>query len=103
MTSNKSTNSLQDQFLHKMVENNETVSIYLVSGIRLEGIITSFDAYVIALKGQAQELVFKHAVSTIAPARGTPIGPRMPRRAANKTGAGLLRSNVTGDALKSTG
>lgn len=64
---------LQDPFLNTLRKETVPVSIYLVNGIKLQGTIESFDQYVILLKGlQAGyivQLVYKHAISTIVPAR----------------------------------
>ena len=45
------------------------VSIYLVNGIKLQGQIESFDQFVVLLKNQVSQMVYKHAISTIVPAR----------------------------------
>jgi host factor-I protein len=45
------------------------VSIYLVNGIKLQGQIESFDQYVVLLKNTVTQMVYKHAISTVVPAR----------------------------------
>ena len=45
------------------------VSIYLVNGIKLQGQIESFDQFVVLLKNAVSQMVYKHAISTIVPAR----------------------------------
>ena len=45
------------------------VSIYLVNGIKLQGNIESFDQYVVLLRNTVTQMVYKHAISTIVPAR----------------------------------
>jgi len=45
------------------------VSIYLVNGIKLQGVIESFDQFVVLLKNTVSQMVYKHAISTIVPAR----------------------------------
>jgi host factor-I protein len=45
------------------------VSIYLISGIKLQGQIESFDQFVILLKNAVSQMVYKHAISTVLPAR----------------------------------
>jgi host factor-I protein len=45
------------------------VSIYLVNGIKLQGQIDSFDPFVILLKNSVNQMVYKHAISTIVPSR----------------------------------
>ena len=58
---------LQDQFLNALRRKKVPVSIFLVSGIKLQGIIESFDQFVISLKGANSQLVYKHAISTVVP------------------------------------
>ena len=45
------------------------VSIYLVNGIKLQGQIDSFDQFVVLLKNTVSQMVYKHAISTVVPAR----------------------------------
>ena len=49
------------------------VSIYLVNGIKLQGQVESFDQFVVLLKNQVSQMVYKHAISTIVPARAVNI------------------------------
>lgn len=61
--------TLQDPFLNALRRENVQVSIYLVNGIKLQGQIDSFDQFVILLKNSVNQMVYKHAISTIVPAR----------------------------------
>jgi len=61
--------SLQDPFLNALRRENVSVSIYLMNGIKLQGQIDSFDQFVILLKNTVNQMVYKHAISTIVPAR----------------------------------
>ena len=61
--------SLQDPFLNVLRKEKVPVAIYLVSGIKLQGQIESFDQFVIVLKNTVNQMVYKHAISTIVPAR----------------------------------
>lgn len=61
--------SLQDPFLNALRKDRIAVSIYLVNGIKLQGQVESFDQFVILLKNQVSQMVYKHAISTIVPAR----------------------------------
>ena len=61
--------SLQDPFLNTLRKERILVSIYLVNGIKLQGQIESFDQFVVLLKNQVSQMVYKHAISTIVPAR----------------------------------
>ncbi|WP_292758548.1 RNA chaperone Hfq [Methylophaga sp. UBA2689] len=65
--------SLQDPFLNALRRENVSVSIYLVNGIKLQGQIDSFDQFVILLKNSVNQMVYKHAISTIVPARNVQI------------------------------
>ena len=57
--------SLQDPFLNALRKDRIAVSIYLVNGIKLQGQVESFDQFVILLKNQVSQMVYKHAISTI--------------------------------------
>ena len=61
--------TLQDPFLNILRKERIPVSIYLVSGIKLQGQIESFDQFVIVLKNAVSQMVDKHAISTVVPAR----------------------------------
>ena len=60
---------LQDPFLNALRKEHIPVSIYLVNGIKLQGNIDSFDQYVILLRNTVTQMVYKHAISTIVPAK----------------------------------
>ncbi len=61
--------SLQDPYLNALRRERIPVSIYLVNGIKLQGQIESFDQFVILLKNTVSQMVYKHAISTVVPAR----------------------------------
>jgi len=61
--------SLQDPFLNTLRKERVPVSIYLVNGIKLQGQVESFDQFVVLLKNAVSQMVYKHAISTIVPAR----------------------------------
>lgn len=61
--------SLQDPFLNVLRKEKVPVSIYLVNGIKLQGQIDSFDQFVVLLKNSVNQMVYKHAISTVVPAR----------------------------------
>jgi host factor-I protein len=63
----KSQVNLQDIFLNQMRKEKIPVTMYLVNGARLTGMIKGFDNFVILLKQENQQLVYKHAISTIIP------------------------------------
>jgi host factor-I protein len=58
---------LQELFLDQLCEEKISVSIYLLNGIKLQGLIESYDQYAIVLNGSAPQLIYKHAISTIVP------------------------------------
>ena len=65
--------SLQDPFLNALRKEKIPVSIYLVSGIKLQGQVESFDQFVILLKNTVSQMVYKHAVSTVVPSRAVSL------------------------------
>lgn len=67
--------SLQDPFLNALRRERIPVSIYLVNGIKLQGQVESFDQFVILLKNTVSQMVYKHAISTVVPARPIPAQP----------------------------
>lgn len=66
--------SLQDPFLNALRRERVPVSIYLVNGIKLQGTIESFDQFVVLLRSTVSQMVYKHAISTIVPARNVRVG-----------------------------
>ena len=68
MTISKS-QSLQDNYLNQLRKDKIPVVVYLTNGVRLKGVVKAFDNFVILLKEATQQLVYKHAVSTIVPER----------------------------------
>lgn len=68
MSSAEQKNTLQYAFLNKLRKEKAPVTIFLISGVKLEGIITWFDNFSVLLKrGNHQQLVYKHAISTVFP------------------------------------
>ena len=85
---NKPAQNIQDTFLNTVRKDKTPITIYLVSGVKLTGRIRSFDKYSVLLENNSQEqLIFKHAISTVAsnravvhsgdhrPAASAPITP----------------------------
>ena len=63
------TQNLQDVFLNTARRQNISVTVFLINGVKLQGLITWFDNYSILLKRDGHiQLIYKHAVSTIMPA-----------------------------------
>lgn len=67
--------SLQDPFLNALRRERVPVSVYLVNGIKLQGTIESFDQFVVLLRNTVSQMVYKHAISTVVPARNVRVGP----------------------------
>jgi host factor-I protein len=64
--------NLQDAFLNHVRKNKVPVTIFLVNGVKLQGVITWFDNFCVLLRRDGQsQLVYKHAISTVMPS--TPI------------------------------
>ena len=61
--------SLQDPFLNALRKERVPVSIYVVNGIKLQGQVASLDQFVVLLKNSVSQMVYKHAISTVVPAR----------------------------------
>ena len=65
--------SLQDPFLNALRKEKVPVSIYLVSGIKLQGQIESFDQFVSLLRNSVSQMIYKSAISTVVPSRNVKI------------------------------
>lgn len=68
MASDKKQN-LQDVFLNAVRKGRTPLTVFLVNGVKLQGVVTWFDNFCVLLKGEGRpaQLVYKHAISTIAP------------------------------------
>ena len=67
---NKAVNNLQDIFLNNARKDNIHDSIFLVNGVQLKGYVKGFDSFTVVLDSEGrQQLVYKHAISTISPAK----------------------------------
>ena len=64
---------LQEPFLNELRREQVPVSIYLVNGIKLQGTVDSFDQFVIVLKSSVNQMVYKHAISTVVPSRNIKV------------------------------
>jgi len=65
--------SLQEPFLEELRKDKIPVSIYLVNGIKLQGHIDAYDQFVVLLKNTINQMVYKHAISTIVPSRAVEL------------------------------
>ena len=61
--------NLQDKFLNKLRKDKQQVSVFLINGIKLDGIIEAFDPYTILLRNKVTQSIYKHAISTIVPSK----------------------------------
>jgi host factor-I protein len=84
-------NNLQDIFLNHLRKNKTPVTMFLVKGVKLQGIITWFDNFSVLLRRDGQsQLIYKHAISTIMPSQSPDVGVLYgASNGANKTGKGL--------------
>jgi host factor-I protein len=76
----KPAQNIQDTFLNTVRKDKSPITIYLVSGVKLTGKIRSFDKYSVLLENNSQEqLIFKHAISTVVSGRvGAHMEPMKP-------------------------
>ena len=66
----KTTENYQDVFLNQARKDRTMLTVFLMNGFQMRGIITGFDAFVVVLDSEGrQQIIYKHAISTIAPAR----------------------------------
>ena len=74
MTATTKTNNLQEIFLTQVRRERRVVTMFLMNGFQMRGTITGFDAFVVVLDSEGrQQVVYKHAISTIAPVRPVEI------------------------------
>ena len=96
----KPAQNIQDTFLNTVRKDKTPITIYLVSGVKLTGKIRSFDKYSVLLENNSQEqLIFKHAISTVAvgKAHGYSEKPRVvPSPATNDSGETPAASGTEG-------
>ena len=67
-------NNLQDIFLTQVRRERRTVTMFLMNGFQMRGCITGFDAFTVVLTSDGkQQIIYKHAISTIVPERPIPL------------------------------
>ncbi|EIJ67851.1 MULTISPECIES: RNA chaperone Hfq [Pasteurellaceae] len=86
--------SLQDPYLNALRRERIPVSIYLVNGIKLQGQIESFDQFVILLKNTVNQMVYKHAISTVVPARSVSHHNGTPQQHSQQADAPIAEAQV---------
>ena len=98
----KPAQNIQDSFLNTARKDKVVITIYLLSGVKLSGRIRSFDKYSVVMETNNQEqLIFKHAISTVVMARGTHISDRGEFRPAPAVGTPAPSINNTAPAAGS--
>ncbi|MEJ6595444.1 RNA chaperone Hfq [Parasphingorhabdus sp.] len=85
-------NNLQDLFLNSLRKSKTPVTMFLVKGVKLQGIVTWFDNFSVLLRRDGQsQLVYKHAISTIMPSEALDTQPFADLMESAKTRAGVLQ------------
>ena len=68
------TENLQDLILNEVRREHTAVTMFLMNGFQLKGIVTGFDNFVVVLSSDGkQQMIYKHAISTIVPERPVPL------------------------------
>ena len=94
---NKPAQNIQDTFLNTVRKDKTPITIYLVSGVKLTGKIRSFDKYSVLLENNSQEqLIFKHAISTV-------VSNRTVLHSEHRAGSGAGHSPVGTGAAAASG
>lgn len=94
---NKPAQNIQDTFLNTVRKDKTPITIYLVSGVKLTGKIRSFDKYSVLLENNSQEqLIFKHAISTVVSNRSVMHAPEF--RAPGQQAAPLTPGSASSSA-----
>jgi host factor-I protein len=89
-------NNLQDMFLNALRKSKTPVTMFLVKGVKLQGIITWFDNFSVLLRRDGQsQLIYKHAISTVMPAHPVDLAPIEKAFAENKKAALLQEIFLT--------
>ena len=74
MTATTKTNNLQEIFLTQVRRERRVVTMFLMNGFQMRGVITGFDAFTVVLTSDGkQQIIYKHAISTIVPERPVPL------------------------------
>ena len=68
--------NLQDIFLNDIRKEHQLVTVFLMNGFQMKGVITGFDSFVVCLVTEGrQQMIYKHAISTVVPARPVKLSP----------------------------
>jgi len=72
----KSNFNLQDAFLNQVRKEKTTITVFLINGFQIKGLVKGFDNYIMILEGDnKQHMIYKHAVSTIIPSKNVFFNP----------------------------
>ena len=67
--------NLQDLFLNQVRKESIPVTVYLVNGFQLKGLVKGFDNFTVVLENEGRQmLIYKHAISTVSPSRSLNLG-----------------------------
>jgi host factor-I protein len=70
--------TLQDLFLNEMRKERQLVTVFLMNGFQMKGVVTGFDSFVVCLVSEGrQQMIYKHAISTVVPARPVRLSPAL--------------------------
>jgi host factor-I protein len=95
-------NNLQDMFLNALRKSKTPVTMFLVKGVKLQGIITWFDNFSVLLRRDGQsQLIYKHAISTVMPAHPIDLAPI--EKAFAETKRSVLLQEIFLNAVKASG
>ena len=104
MDSSKPAQNIQDTFLNTARKERLSITIYLLSGVKLTGRIRSFDKYSVVLEANGQEqLIFKHAISTIVMGRTAPHAAHPPHSEVKAVAAAGAASPTAASAASASG
>ena len=68
--------NLQDLFLNDVRKERQLVTVFLINGFQMKGVVTGFDSFVVCLVSEGrQQMIYKHAISTVVPARPVKLAP----------------------------
>lgn len=68
--------TLQDLFLNEVRKERQLVTVFLMNGFQMKGVVTGFDSFVVTLVSEGrQQMIYKHAISTVVPGRPIRISP----------------------------
>ena len=94
----KPAQNIQEAFLNNARKDKTFLTIYLMSGVKLSGRIKSFDKYSLILESNSQEqLIFKHAISTVVSNRGSLHGDHRAAGAATEPGPASTATPAAGE------